>query len=342
MQLLHADIMQNRVIGTLHKRRINRRHRLHACRRHACCRSHGMLLGNAYVKEAVRMRLRKNIQASAVRHCCRKAHNLLVAVRKLRNRLAKHLSIAYRCSRIGNLLACSNLEGTGAMKLVRTLFGRLIALALLRQHMYHNRSVNLLRCLQYFNQAVNIMTINRSEIGKAQLLKNRGRHHKVLHAALQTTDSLQHICAELHVFQPALNIIFNLIIGLASTQVIQIIAHCADVFGNRHLVVVQHNDHLLMQCACIIQRLERHAACHRAVTDNRYDIIVLALQVTRCRHAERCRNRRTRMAGAKRVMLAFTALWKAGKTAILPERWELLSASGDNLMNICLMANVKN
>ena len=48
------------------------------------------------------------------------------------------------------------------------------------------------------------------------------------------------------------------------------------------------------------------------------------------------------MSGAKRVMLAFTALRKAGKTAVLPERRELLSASGDNLMNICLMANVKN
>ena len=177
---------------------------------------------------------------------CRKAHNLLVAVSKLRNRLAKHLSIAYRCSRIGNLLACRNLEGTGAMELVRTLFCRLIALAFFCQHMHHNRSVNLLRCLQYFNQAVNIMTVNRTEIGEAQLFKNRGRHHKVLHAALQTTDSLQHICAKLHVFQPALNIIFNLIIGLASTQVIQIIAHCTDVFGNRHFVVIQYNDHLLM------------------------------------------------------------------------------------------------
>ena len=48
------------------------------------------------------------------------------------------------------------------------------------------------------------------------------------------------------------------------------------------------------------------------------------------------------MAGAKGIMLTFTALGEAGKAAVLTQRRELFPASGDNFMDIGLMTYVKN
>ena len=97
-----------------------------------------------------------------------------------------------------------------------------------------------------------------------------------------------------------------------------------------------------MQHTGVVQRLEGHAAGHRAVADNGYDIIILTLQVAGAGHAQCRRNRRTGMTGTESIMLAFAALREAGKTAVLTQRRKLLPASGDNFMDIGLMTYVKN
>ena len=97
-----------------------------------------------------------------------------------------------------------------------------------------------------------------------------------------------------------------------------------------------------MQHTGIVQRFESHTAGHRSVTDNGYDIIVLALQVAGAGHAQCRRNRRTGMTGTESIMLAFAAFGEAGKTAVLAQRRKLLPASGNNFMDIGLMTYVKN
>ena len=228
------------------------------------------------------------------------------------------------------------------MELIWAFLGRLIALALFRQHVYHNRSVNLFGSLQNIQQTLQIVSVNRSQISKAKLFKNRSRHHQVLYAAFQAAYSLQHITAEFHIFEPALNIIFNFVIGFACTQLVQIFTHRAHVFGNRHFVIVEHNNHIFMQHTGVIQRLKSHAAGHGAVADNSYNIIILSLQVAGAGHAKRCRNRRTGMTGTEGIVLAFAALREAGKTAVLAQRRKLLPASGNNFMDIGLMTYVEN
>ena len=47
------------------------------------------------------------------------------------------------------------------------------------------------------------------------------------------------------------------------------------------------------------------------------------------------------MAGAKSVMLAFSTFGKAGQAAVLAQRRKLLPAAGNDLMNVRLMAHVK-
>ena len=48
------------------------------------------------------------------------------------------------------------------------------------------------------------------------------------------------------------------------------------------------------------------------------------------------------MPGNKRIILALTGFWKAGKAVILPEIGKALPPAGKDLMRVALMANIKN
>ena len=167
MQVLNTNIVQHRIIGTLQKRAINGSHRLKSRSSNSGCRSNCVLLRNTHVKKSLRMRLCKSRKSCTVRHGRRNTNNFFISIRQFRNRLAKNLSIGYRCIGIGNFFTCSYFVRAGSMKFIRTFLRRLIALAFFRKHMHHYRPVDFSGSLQYINQAFNIMAVNRSQISKA-------------------------------------------------------------------------------------------------------------------------------------------------------------------------------
>ena len=56
-------------------------------------------------------------------------------------------------------------------------------------------------------------------------------------------------------------------------------AHATDGRGDGHVIVVQNNDQLLGCLSGIVHGLIGHARAHRAITDNRDDLIVVAALV---------------------------------------------------------------
>ena len=99
----------------------------------------------------------------------------------------------------------------------------------------------------------------------------------------------------------------------------------ADVLRDRHLVVVEHDDEPRAEMAGVVERLERHAAGHRAVTDDGDDPLVAAARVARLRQSRartrwsstraRCRRRRraTRCASGSRRRRRTAAAWRTGR-----------------------------
>ena len=79
----------------------------------------------------------------------------------------------------------------------------------------------------------------------------------------------------------------------------------------------------------------------RAVTDEGKHRVVLMLQGSRPRHAERDRDGVGSMSRNKSVMLALVRLRKARKPAILTQRIETLFPSGQDLMRVALVSHVK-
>ena len=109
---------------------------------------------------------------------------------------------------------------------------------------------------------------------------------------------------------------------------------------DRHAVVVEDHEHVGLDVAAVVQRLERHAGAHRAVADHRDDLALVAAALVRDRHAERGADRRRRMADAERVVLAFLALRERREAVLLLDRRDAVAAAGQDLVRIALMADV--
>ena len=114
----------------------------------------------------------------------------------------------------------------------------------------------------------------------------------------------------------------------------------ADRRRDRHVVVVEHHDQAGIHRAGIVHGLVSHAGRHRAVADHGDDVVLLALQVARDRHAEAGGDRGRGMRGAERVVFALGALGEAGEAVALAQRADAIAASGQDLVRIGLVADV--
>ena len=88
----------------------------------------------------------------------------------------------------------------------------------------------------------------------------------------------------------------------------------------------------------VIERLERHAAGHRTVADDREDGLVATARVARQRDTERDRERVGGVTGVEGVVGGLAALGEAAHAAVLAQRVEALAAPGDELVHVGLVA----
>ena len=333
-QILHGNIVQHRVIRSLQKGRINRNNRVQPRRCHTCGKSYCVLFGNAYIEKSVRVSIGKIIQACTVRHGCRNGNNFFIVFGKLHQRFAKNFGITHRRIRVGNFFAGFYFKRTGTVKFIRAFFRRFISLAFFGNNMNDNRAGSLFSGFKNFHKMFQIMPVNRAIVFKAQMFKNRTRHKQIFNAAFNAADNIYNIFAVVFMFKPAFQILFYAGICFCRAQLVQIIAHSADVFGDRHLIVIKHNNQLFLQIAGVVQRFISHATCHGAVADNGNHFIIFALQVTRNRHAQSSRYRSAGMPCSKCIVLAFLNFRKAGNSVILTQRFKGFAPPGNYFVNV--------
>jgi hypothetical protein len=91
----------------------------------------------------------------------------------------------------------------------------------------------------------------------------------------------------------------------------------------------------------VVDRLVRHAAGHRAVTEHGDDVaVVVDTQVAGDRHPVGVREDRRGVAVLDEVVLRFLAAGIARQAALLTELLELALAAGDDLVDVRLVAGV--
>ena len=124
-------------------------------------------------------------------------------------------------------------------------------------------------------------------------------------------------------------------------DVVQVVRDGADVFCDRPLVVVEHDDEALGLRFDVVQRFVADAAGERGIARDYDDVLVAAAQIAPDRHAERGGKRRAGVARAVAIVLAFGAQEKAVQPLVLPHRVKAIEAAGKHLVDVALMADVE-
>ena len=141
--------------------------------------------------------------------------------------------------------------------------------------------------------------------------------------------------------QPALDALAGVPQLRVEADAIEIPRHGADVGGDRHPVVVEHDDDRRALPPGLVNRLEGDAAGQRAVTDDRHDIALLAMATPhRLLDPHGVADRGGGMAGAHDVVLGLEDRAERSQPLVLADRRQLVPAPGEDLVRIGLVAHV--
>ena len=122
-----------------------------------------------------------------------------------------------------------------------------------------NRFVLRLQKFEGADQQRNIVTIDRSVITQTELLEDHTRHEQVFHAFFDLVREVQRGLASDRLNEFA-RLFVQILEGRVRDDVVQVGGNRADVFRDRPLVVVEHDDEALRLRLDVVERLVADAA----------------------------------------------------------------------------------
>ena len=131
--------------------------------------------------------------------------------------------------------------------------------------------------------------------------------------------------------------LFQIQIHVRRSDIVQIFGNTADIFGNRHIVIVENDDKIRLQTGSIVQRFISHTARQRAVPDNGNNRIFSAFQISCLDHAEPSRYGSGTVSCIKAVAVAFFSLRKTADAAVFPQVDKAVPPPCQYFMGIGLM-----
>ena len=117
--------------------------------------------------------------------------------------------------------------------------------------------------------------------------------------------------------------------------------HAAEILGDRHFIVVEHDDEVASLLGSVVQAFERHTGTERAVADHGDDVVGLAAGVTRLRQAAGKGDGGAGVAEHELVMLAFLRIRETGGFTGAGRIEIGLCAAGQHLMHVALMRHIE-
>ncbi len=298
-----------------------------------------MLFGDAHVERLVRMRLGELVDAGAAGHRGGDRTDTRVGVCKLGERFAEDVLVGGRSALRLLLFAGDHVELGDTVILVRAVFGRGIALALLRHDMDQHRALFAVAdVLEHGNEVLEIVPVDRPNVIEPQLFEQSaaGRHAARVFFCL--LEPAPHTPAELlgdlrgHGAQPE--------ILARGHHAREICRQPADRRRDRHVVVVQNDDQPVACLFGVVHRLIGHPRAHRAVADHGDATAGLALHLVRHGEAERSRDRCRAVRRAEGIVFAFGALGEAAEASALPQRADAIAPPGQDLVRVALVADI--
>src|SRR5207253_5352621 len=169
------------------------------------------------------------------------------------------------------------------------------------------------------DQERDVVSIDRSVVAQAQLLEDHAWDNQTFDAFLDLVRELHARLAE-NPFYEITRFVVQVRISLARLDPVKVIRDRADIFGNRPLVVVQHDDEALGLRLYIVERFVTDPVGERGIARYHHNVLAAAFQIASHRHPERSRKRRAGVSGAVAIVLAFGAQKKTVESAKLAHR----------------------
>ena len=278
----------------------------------------------------------KSVQSGSDGHCSCNSVKVLMFLRKIRQNLSSTVGEAFprrlQFSR-------KRIERADTVINIRMLFCETDSFALPRQNMNKDRFFHIPCEADHIFKLLQIMTVYRSEIIQSHGAKHVNRQKLVFHPLLQIViKGIYGRYSGKHIAIQA----FETEVSGTDPHALQKSCRAANIFIDRHVVVVENNDNRLFAGSGSRKAFIRQSARQGAVTQNRHNIIMLATEGSCLGHPNRNGNRVGGVAGNKSVIVTFMRLRETGDSSVLAQCIETFSASGYYFVDIALMTDIKN
>ena len=199
------------------------------------------------------------------------------------------------------------------------------------------RPLEIAHVAQGLDQSLDIVTVDGADVVEAKLLEQGAGHHHPLEVLF---GPLGQLLDRRQTGQHLLAAFADGGVELARHDSGQMVVERADILGDGHLVVVEDHQHVFMDVAGVVERLKSHPRCDGAITDHRNDLAAQPFTLGGNRHTECGTDGGAGVADGEHVVLALATPGEGVQTIFLTDGVDLVTASGQDLVGIGLMAHV--
>ena len=342
-QVLQRDLLEDLVERALEERAVDVDDRPGAGLGHPGGEGDGVALADARVEEPRGVGVADLLELVPLAHRGRHHHDLRVALHGGEEGGADGVGVRLAGGRLQrDDPVLDPLEGGGGVVLDRVLDGRLEPVPLAGQDVEQDRPVQRLDLLQVAAQGLQVVAVDRPDVGEAHLLEE--------HPAVQRR--LQRV---LHLLEPAVGLVADqrdrrqeladplvpVVVHRRHPGLVEVVGQAADGRADRHLVVVEDDQELLAEPGGVVQRLEDDPRGEGPVADDGDRVPVgPAHQLVARLQAQGRRGRAAGVAGHEQVVAALRRVGVAHQAPLGPDRVQLGGAAGDQLVRVDLVAGV--
>ncbi len=143
------------------------------------------------------------------------------------------------------------------------------SLAFLREHMQKHRSLLILHVAQPAPERRQIVSVDRAEVAEAQFLEEHAAGEERLQAILELFDGMGGQAAdEGNPAQQVADVPFGVLVKVGQAGAVEACRQGADARADRHLVVVENDQQVLLQPAGVVECLEDDTRRQGTITDD--------------------------------------------------------------------------
>ena len=216
-------------------------------------------------------------------------------------------------------------------------FGRCEAFAFDGANVQKLRALEFCHDIQGVDQLRQVVSVQRADIVPTQLLKHGARRYHALHVFLGL---LGEIPGASHMLENFLGALAQRGVGLTGPDLGKVGRQTSCIMADRHLVIVQDDQHIGAFMTGMRQCLKGHTAGNGTVADYGDDLAINALILGGKCHTHRSRNAGRGVANTEGVIGALGALWKPGQALELSHAVHAIAPASQNLVRIGLVPDV--